>query len=131
MKISLVLKSPGPLSREAALTCLTANLALPGAGSLAAGRRSGYGELVLCFIGTVLTLVFGVRAVVWYFSNWEKIRSPEADPVYLLQQMWLNFRWALLGIAIFGVAWLWSLQTSLSILRFASRPRSAVPPPLL
>ena len=70
MKISLALGKTRSLSRETALSCLTANLAMPGTGSLAAGRRSGYIELLLSFIGVVLTLVFGTRFLIWFAKNW-------------------------------------------------------------
>ena len=47
MKISLALGPRRPLSRQTAWGCLTTNLALPGAGSLVAGRVSGYPQLAL------------------------------------------------------------------------------------
>ena len=47
MKISLALGQRKPLDRTTAWGCLTANLAVPGCGSLVAGRVSGYFQLLL------------------------------------------------------------------------------------
>ncbi len=130
MKISLALGQRRDISRQTALGCLTTNLALPGFGSLVAGRVSGYAQAALSVGGTILTTVFGVRCVVWYISNWSRLHAPQADPFAVLGQMWLAMRWAVLGIGIFAVAWLWALGTSLAILRDAKKP-SPAPPRLL
>jgi hypothetical protein len=129
-KISLALGKTRVLSRETALSCLTANLALPGSGSLAAGRRSGYLELLLASIGVVLTLVFGVRFVLWFAQNWNSLHNQDADPISTFSSMWMAGRWAFLGIFIFLVATCWSLLTSLQILRSARKPPILAPPPL-
>ena len=130
MKISLALGSRQPLSRETAWGCLTSNLAAPGAGSLLAGRRSGYGQLILTGCALLVTTVFGVRFLLWMLANWSRFYGAEADPDWL--GMWLRLRWALLGIGLFGLALLWALGTSLSILGAAQKAgRSNAPPPLL
>jgi hypothetical protein len=130
MKISLALGKTRSLSRETALSCLTANLAMPGTGSLAAGRRSGYCELLLSFIGVVLTLVFGTRFLIWFARNWNSLYSQDADPIATFSGMWMAGRWAFLGIFIFLIAILWSLITSLQILRSARKPPRLAPPQL-
>jgi len=130
MKISLALGKTRGLSRETALSCLTANLAMPGSGSLAAGRRSGYLELLLAFIGVALTLVFGTRFLIWFAKNWNSMQNQDADPFETFRGMWMAGRWAFLGIFIFLIALLWSLLTSLQILRSARRPPRMAPPPL-
>jgi len=130
MKISLALGKTRSLSRETALSCLTANLAMPGSGSLAAGRRSGYFELLLSVIGVVLTLVFGTRFLIWFAQNWSSLHSQDADPFATFSGMWVAGRWAFLGIFIFLIAILWSLITSLEILRSARKPPRLVPPRL-
>lgn len=130
MKISLALGKTRGLSRETALSCLTANLALPGSGSLVAGRRSGYVELLLAFIGTVLTLVFGIRFLIWFAQHWNSLHNQDADPFAMFRDMWMAGRWAFLGILIFLIAILWSLLTSLQILRSARKPPRLAPPPL-
>ncbi len=131
MKISLALGQPQGISRQTALGCLTTNLALPGFGSLVAGRVSGYTQAALSVGGTILTTVFGVRCVVWYIGNWSRLHAPQADPVVVLGQMWLAMRWAVVGIGIFAVAWIWALGTSLAILRSAKKSSPSAPPPLL
>jgi hypothetical protein len=131
MKISLALGQRREISRQTALGCLTTNLALPGFGSLVAGRVSGYAQAALSVGGTILTTVFGVRCIVWFLSNWSRLRAPQADPVAVLDQMWLSMRWAVLGIGIFAVAWIWALGTSLAILRGAKKSPPPAPPPLL
>lgn len=130
MKISLALGKTRSLSRETALSCLTANLALPGSGSLVAGRRSGYFELLLAFIGTALTLVFVIRFLIWFGQNWNSLHHQDADPFTTFRDMWMAGRWAFLGIFIFLLAIGWSLLTSLQILRSARKPPRLAPPPL-
>lgn len=112
------------------MSCLTANLALPGSGSLAAGRRSGYAELLLGFVGVVLTVLFGTRFLIWFAQNWNLLHNQDADPVTVFSSMWMGGRWAFLGILIFLIAVLWSLLTSLQILRSARIPPRLVPPRL-
>jgi hypothetical protein len=126
----LALGKTRSLSRETALSCLTANLAMPGSGSLAAGRRSGYFELLLAFIGVVLTLVFGTRFLIWFAQNWNSLHNQDADPFATFSGMWVPGRWAFLGIFIFLIAILWSLISSLQILRSARKPPRLVPPRL-
>jgi hypothetical protein len=128
MKISLALGKKRNLSRETALSCLTANLAMPGSGSLAAGRLSGYFELLFAFIGVVLTPVFGTRFLIWFAQNWNSLHSQDPDPVAMFSDMWTAGRWAFLGILIFVIAILWSLVTSLQILRAARKPPRLTPP---
>ena len=68
MKISLALGPRQPLSRQTAWGYLTSNLALPGSGSLLAGRISGYAQLALGLGGLLMTVVFGLRFMLWYFA---------------------------------------------------------------
>src|ERR1041385_5349910 len=112
MKISLALGQRQALSRQTAWGCLTTNLALPGFGSLAAGRRVGYLQVALMITGMALTMILGVRFVLWTLTNWSRLHDPMADQVAALGEMWLAVRWALLGIGIFGLGWLWALATS-------------------
>jgi hypothetical protein len=122
MKISLALGRTQAVSRETALACLTANLALPGSGSLAAGRRSGYLELLLAFVGVGLTLVFGVRFAIWMLTNWDALHSLDADPGKTLLEMWLAGRGTLLGFLVFLIAVGCSFLSSLRILKSARKP---------
>jgi hypothetical protein len=131
MKVSLALGPRQPLSRQTAWGCLTTNLAIPGAGSLVAGRISGYAQLALAVGGMALTLVFGVRFIVWYVANWDRFHNPETDPMDALGQIWLVVRWAVVGFGLFGVAWLWGLATGLQIVHSARKAESAAIPPRL
>ncbi len=131
MKISLALGPREPLSRQTAWGCFTSNLALPGAGSLLAGRASGYGQLVLALVGMSMTMVFGLQFILWYFRHWDWIRSGEADPLMLIEAIWKASRWSLLGIAVFALAWLWGLVTGLLIVAATPKRPPATPPPRL
>lgn len=122
MKMSLALRPRRPLNRSEALGCLSANLALPGSGSLVAGRRSGYVQLILTAIGFAITCLTGVRFVVWYLSNWTAINQPPVDdPLGGMLALWNAIRWPLVGVTFFGIAMLWSLATSLEVLRGATK----------
>jgi hypothetical protein len=131
MKISLALGPRQPLSRQTAWGCFTSNLALPGSGSLLAGQRSGYGQVVLAIGGMIVTTVLGARFVLWCIANWSRLHDPNADQLSTLSDMWLVLRWPLLGLAVFLLGWLWALATSLQILRSAKAPERAGPPPRL
>jgi len=78
-----------------------------------------------------LTMIFGARFVLWMLANWTRLHDPMADQFDALRQMWLAVRWALLGIGIFGFAWLWALATSLAIVRSAAQPAPSTIPPRL
>jgi hypothetical protein len=128
MKISLALGPRRALSRQTAWGCLTSNLALPGSGSLLAGRVSGYAQLALSLIGLLMTLIFGVRFAVWYFANQQRLSD---DPTAMLLEMWLAMRWALLSIGVFGFAWFWGLITGWQIVQGAKAAERANVPPRL
>src|SRR5258708_6708134 len=101
MKISLARAPREPLSSQTAWGCLTSNLALPGSGSLLAGRVSGYGQLLLALLGVIVSLFYGVRFVMWNFSNWTRLHAPDVDSIEALREIWIHLRWALLGFGIF------------------------------
>ena len=131
MKVSFSLGERRPLSRQTAWGCLTSNLAFPGSGSLAAGRVSGYPQLVLTFAALVLSTVFGVRFILWSIGNWGRLHDLQSDPLLVFGEMWRVMRWALLGLAIFGISMLWALITSLQILQSAKEPERGKLPPRL
>ena len=67
MKFSLTPGRNRPLDRQTAWGCFTANqFALPGLGSLAAGRRTGYTQMALALAGLALTGTFGIAFFVWF-----------------------------------------------------------------
>ena len=131
MKISLALGPRRPLSRQTAWGCFTSNLALPGSGSLLAGRISGYAQLALAIGGMLLSTLFGVRYILWHLANWSRFYDPQTDQAALLAEMWLSLRWALLGIAVFALGWLWALMTGLQLVQAAKKSDSTLVPPRL
>jgi hypothetical protein len=97
---------------------------------LLAGRFSGYPQLVLAIAGLLLSLIFGVRLAVWYFSNWSRFHGPDADALEIFGELWTALRWPLLGIGVFAAGWVWALGTSLVLLSSArdnDPPRQAPP----
>ena len=131
MKISLALGNREGLSPQTARGCVATNLALPGFGSLIAGRAVGYAQAAFTVVGFGLTLFFGLKFIVWYLANWATINGPQADPMETLTSIWRAVRWALLGIGLFAIAWLWALATNAAILRQARKTGEAAKPPKL
>jgi hypothetical protein len=128
MKFSLTLGPRRPLDRQTAWGCLTANLlGVPGLGSLAAGRRVGYGQMILSLTGLALTSAFGVRFIVWYAAHSAEVNQVGDDGMAHFGELWVHLRWAFLGIGVFVIAWLWALASSLSIL---AQAKSTVPKPV-
>jgi hypothetical protein len=70
--------------------------------------------------GVVVSTLFGVQFILWQLANWSRLHDIDADPTKTLVEIWIHLRLALLGVAIFFLAWLWALTTSLAIVR-ASR----------
>lgn len=127
MKISLALQPQRPLNRSEALGCLTANLALPGSGSLVAGRRSGYFQLALTAVGFAVSMITGIQFIIWFLNHWEQLHEPSTDdPLGNLLMLWDAIRLPLLGVIIFLAAMAWALMTSMAILRRATP--DGVPP---
>src|SRR5271155_3887472 len=131
MKISLALGPRQPLSRQTAWGCLTTNLALPGFGSLMAGRAVGYFQVFFCVVGLLLSFLFGVKFLYWGFKNWARLHDPEADPIETLQLIWAVGKLAFLGCGLFFFSFLWALATSLQIVASARNSGSAGAPPRL
>ncbi len=125
MKLSLTLRPRRALSRAEAWACFSANLALPGAGSLVAGRAVGYGQMACAFLGVFVTLVTAIPMIQWVLSSGGS-PSSTADPFASLLDLWRHARWPLAGIAIFVVAIFWAMATSLLLL--AAAQKDAVPP---
>ena len=100
------------LSRARAMSCVLANqLATPGLGSLIAGRwLAGFGQLVLSVAGFVMITVWFFEIMFQYYGQISG--SVQPHPVG-----WIG-EW---GAILFAVSWLWSLVTSISLLREASR----------
>ena len=108
--------------------CMTANLALPGSGSLAAGKSIGYYQLALAALGFIIVVVTGIHLLEWSMGN---AASQTVDPVenltnQNLTNLWHAIRWPLAGLGIAATALLWAGITSLQIL--SAHPRNPVPP---
>ena len=120
-----------PASRQPLTTAKARNaflinqLATPGLGSLMAGRRlSGTGQLVLAIAGFVLVLLWFIAVMRQFYGQIQG--NVEVKPVG-----WIGFT----GMAVFVVAWLWALTTSLGLLREARKNQVLLfeqpqPPPL-
>lgn len=86
---------------------------LPGLGSLLARRRiAGAAQAMLAGIGAALSLWWLILlARQWTRESYFPIDGGD------------DFRIGVIGVLIFAVAWVWSLATSLSVLRAVERPR--------
>ncbi len=128
MKISLTLRPRRTLQRSEAWACFSANLALPGAGSLAAGRKVGYAQMAVAFAGLVLSVVSGIPMIQWALANWGRIMqpSPADDPLALVLELWQHLFWPLVGIAVFLSGFLWAAATGWRLV--SNAPKDAVPP---
>jgi hypothetical protein len=120
MKISLVLQRRRPLNRGEAWACFTANLVLPGSGSLVAGRVVGYFQLLLALTGLGISLVTTVLTFVWYLKNYQRLNE-STDPFAPLIELARHLVQPALGFGIFIVAILWAMFTSWSILRTTAK----------
>src|SRR6266571_6753173 len=128
MKLSLALGQRRPLDRATAWGCLTTNMAIPGCGSLVAGRVSGYLQFMIVIIGEVMSIYFGVKFFSWYQANWAHMQQIQPDSAANFTELWLRLRWFLLGFGVFGAGWLWALGSSLAILLEAKKAPPAAPP---
>ena len=126
MKFTLARNVSAPRSRAEAWACLTANLAWPGSGSLAAGKSAGYGQTVIALVGLVVSMATGAHLLSWMLANWKRLGQPSDDPMENLSLIWHQIRWPLVGLGIFAVAFVWALVTSMQIM--AATPKNAVPP---
>jgi hypothetical protein len=129
MKTSLVLRPRRPLDRSEAWGCFTANIALPGSGSLVAGRPIGYAQLACALAGLGITCVAGLRFIAWYFKNQAQLSAQTDDPFGNLGALWSAAQWPLIGMAVFIFAVLWAMTTSIHILS-TNQKTPATPPRL-
>ena len=118
------------MDRGQAWGCFFANLALPGSGSLLAGRAIGYAQMVLACLGLLVSMGTTLQFFTWFFKHMDQMAT-SADPLENLRQMWHFIRWPLAGLLIFGIALAWAAVTSLAIF---TQSRPAPPqniPPIL
>jgi hypothetical protein len=84
---------------------VVSNLVLPGLGTFVARRRlAGVLQLVISQIGFVFMLLWAIS----YALSWIRQGSPPEDTGP-------NFRWGVLGMMLFLLAWIWSLASSIAI----------------
>jgi hypothetical protein len=107
------------LSPAAARNCFLMNqFATPGLGSLMGGRLiPGLGQLALALAGFGLVMLWFVKTMKEYYSLMGE-DAPSISSSYT--------RFLLAGAMLFVASWLWSLLTSLSLMKQAKTP---VPPP--
>jgi hypothetical protein len=125
MKGSLKLRSRRALNRAEAWGCFTANLAVPGSGSLAAGYAIGYAQMTAAFLAEFLTCLTGIPMIRWGIPIMQRVLSG-ADPSAYFLELWRHMRWPVACIGLFVLSMLWAMTTSLTILAHA--PKDGVPP---
>jgi hypothetical protein len=127
MKGLLKLRSRRVLTRKEAWACFSANLALAGSGSLAAGRAVGYAQLAAVFLAMILTFVSAIPMFQWAASGGlAASQSSSGDGFQPLLDLWPHVQWPLASIGLYVLCVLWAMATSLSIL--AASPKESVPP---
>jgi 4a-hydroxytetrahydrobiopterin dehydratase len=90
-------------------------LGTPGLGSLMAGRIvAGSGQLVLAVAGFTLVIIWFMSVMSGYYSQMFNEQTTHTPVV---------FTKLLLGGGIFLLAWVWSLVTSLSLMRAAKQEK--------
>jgi hypothetical protein len=127
MKGSLKLGSRRVLTRKEAWACFSANLALPGSGSLAAGRAVGYFQLATAFLAMILTFLTAIPFIQWRLAGGGAAPTTGMDdPFQNMLDLWIHARWPLASVGLFGASILWAAMTGLAIL--AKAPKESVPP---
>jgi hypothetical protein len=109
------------ISRTTAWICLLINqLLTPGLGTLVAGRLwSGLIELAIAFVG------FGF-VMAWFFIFFKLIATAEDLEAGLRPRAWL----VVVGLGLFGLAWLLSLISGINIVRRSGGDETRRPPRL-
>ena len=108
-----------PLDRARARNCFLINqFATPGLGSLMAGRSvAGIGQILVAVAGFALVML-------WFALRMSQLYNEVANDAQPQSAAWVGEA----GAALFAAAWLWSLVTSLSVLREARTSEPAPPP---
>jgi 4a-hydroxytetrahydrobiopterin dehydratase len=106
---------PATLSRKRIISCVLLNLlGTPGLGSIMARRWvAGAGQLLLSVVGFILILVWFYKLVIVQFYG-QMNGAVVTQPVGQI---------GLTGAILFMAAWVWTLFTSISLLRNASQHR--------
>jgi hypothetical protein len=97
--------------RDRAWAALSANLLMPGSGSLLLGRRRvGSVQTALALLGLVLSLA-------WIAVVTQRWLAEGADGLFPIPHLGL----VVLGQALFVVSWVWALATAWNAVRRARR----------
>jgi len=106
-----------PLTQSRAIYCFVVNqLATPGLGSLMGGRPlAGGGQISIALIGFFLVIFWFFQTMKAYYGT---MVGDSATPG--------NVHWLIAGGLFFGASWIWSLVTSISLIREA---KTELPPP--
>jgi hypothetical protein len=108
-----VVAAPDAPDRPRALAALTANVMLPGSGTLLLGRRVGWLQALLSLAGMGLSLHWLTRVVTLWVRHGER---PLLAPSELLV--------GLTGPLLFAAGWAWSVLTAWRVLRRLPAPPS-------
>lgn len=112
------------LPGNAWLCALVNQLACPGLGTLLAGQKVGFVQLILMLVGFGLVMLF---MVMWFAATF-RLASDLAWTEEQYQAQVRLWRWALwVGLGLCGLAWGWALASSIAIVR-RSKETAAVQP---
>jgi hypothetical protein len=105
-----IFSATGQPDRIRARNCFLVNqFATPGLGSLMAGRMiAGLGQVIVAVAGFALVVVWFVLTMIQTYKQFTEDAPAES-----------HARFGETGALIFAAAWLWSLVTSLGLLRQA------------
>ena len=131
MKTSSANANSDAPSVQTARGFVATNLALPGFGSLMAKRAVGWPQAALTVVGFSLTMIFGVRFIVWTLRNMSNFYDPQSDPVETMTGIWQYLSWPLVGFVLVATSWLWALTTNTAILNSAKNNAECSKPPKL
>lgn len=102
--------------------CVVANaLALPGLGSIAAGRKVGYAQAAIAAVGFAGSML-SMLAYLWQWVDRGEMPKEITNPALIA---------AFASISVFAVAWFWALKTSLDLYRKPPRLTGTGAPPTL
>ena len=125
MKLVIASRAKGPANRTEAWACVMSNIALPGSGSLAAGKSIGYYQLGLATVGFIIIVVTGIHLLTWWMGGGNALNQT-GDPLENMSILWHEIRGPLAGLGVAIAALLWAGTTSLQIL--SAHPKNPVPP---
>ena|SRR5258708_2999689 len=104
-----------PLSPKRAWVCAAINqLAFPGAGTVMAGRWIGYPQALLMIAGFTLTMIYLLAIINGAIQL--LINNSITEEQFRAGYRTYNWAWQI-GLLLSGIAWCWSLISSIAILR--------------